>query len=269
MENLRKYCERLGLEADSSLMSEADGLFSRLSTSSPIVNLSQSFLAVLSLSAAAEGRGRKVGSTEAARLAGVTKKKYLSHLQLVCKQHLTDDKDRQSPSGRGHDIREISLQLRCPHIQDHARVLLDAYRRQLLESIDPARRGDVCVNRAVYPCAAVAAACKLSKPRVTVDRGQLLELSGATKKDLDDLIKAMLLAASKEMDDEEKRNNAKRKLSQDLANTIKEKKIPDDSPDKKKRVIPRLNEEEDNELMFDAEEYQQWKTTILKEAGLA
>ena len=178
--------------------------------------------------------------------------------------------------------------------------MLSVYRDSLLSSLTANRRKDVDLDRAKYPCAAVAAACVASKPKIGFDRHRLLELACASKSELHNLVKDVIKAngaekktkkgegtSEEESQSPDKTSNGRRvyrrKREEDKENgespvkaaaelttpaspLTPKRNISRPSTPGSARKTPRLNQEE---LEFDREEYEEWKQRMLVLAGMA
>ncbi len=210
----------------------------------------------MALHLAAEARSRRVDLAEAEKLAGTRKNKYLNQLENV-----------RNDLGlvKTLTVEEAASKLGCQGVRVAALGALDRYRR---------KKAAPNLDRPVYPCAAVAAACAASKPRVRLDGELLLELSGASKRDLDAIVKAMLEQQKEDGGKEEKEKNGKRRTSRAKEDDVTEKKALEGMENGghhsrgKKSLKLSEEEEEGTASAFDMSDYEEWKDRMLAEAGI-
>lgn len=252
-----EYARRMGLADEREAVTRAEDHFRHLSADRAglFAALNEGAKAVLCLHLATADEGR-FDRALAVKLSGMSRKKYLNAAENL--RALLGI--REVPT-----VQEIAVKLNCAAVRADALAALQTYQESLLARLNPRRRADLSFDKALYPCAAVAAACSRAQPKVKYDRAKLLEMSGVAKSELDNVVQAVV-QANEAADAAESRKKTPRKRAPDLEErlaAVEEGETAAETPSK--RAHARLNEDERE---FDYDEYLRWKRKILRLAGL-
>ncbi len=89
-------------------------------------------------------------------------------------------------------VEEVCVRLGCPQLRQNALEALSVYKKSFLGELAESRRDDVNFDRALYVCAAVGAAAKITKTPVNKQK-LAAESGGESKAAVDRTIKVCLL----------------------------------------------------------------------------
>jgi len=152
-------------------------------------------------------------------------------------------------------VQEISVQLGVSHLAELAGRVLTSYEDHLRSTLGEAKFANLSLGRPIYPCAAVAAACKLRGEKV--EQARLADISRAKKKDLNEMCEEMLGLQPKE----EKNVKRKLQLMEQIMVGAEEKEHEGEEESQERNVRDRLKEEE-----VEDDGYEEWKEEILRRA---
>ena len=101
-------------------------------------------------------------------------------------------------------IQEICVQLAVSHLSETAANVMTSYELHLKQSLGETKFTNLNLSRAVYPCAAVVAACKLRAAKI--DQSKVVDLTRGKKKDLMEIVEEMIKIQPKQDKSGVKRN---------------------------------------------------------------
>ena len=154
-------------------------------------------------------------------------------------------------------MQEVCVQLGVSQVAERAAKVLTIYEAHLKETLGEARFGNLNLDRSVYPCAAVSAACKVIGEKV--DLGKLGEVSRAKKKDLLELSEEMFNLQP----DKDDKKGTKKKLDfmDKIMGVSEEGKENGEAETSDKKFRGRIKEED-----FEDDGYEDWKEGMLRKA---
>lgn len=257
MENIAPiYGQKLGLADRPDVLQEAENYALQMNRSQAILSmrLSSSCQSVICLHLAAEKFKLKVDQRLNSRMSGVNGRQYSSILRTV-----------RSFLGKSNlvTVAELSVSLGCPEIRCKAEEVLSAYKLDATSKLDSTRQKDANFDKPLFPYAAIAVAAKLEN--LKLDRRRLRSESSVLKKEFDEVIAQMEKVALRDLQLQRtsKSTKIKPKTKADVSSDQEQPVVSADIVERKRML--RFNEEES---IFDPEEYHLWKKKILRQAAM-
>jgi len=240
--SLTGLCSRAGLT--SELVSQAAEYQRTLQAKQAGLGVSGTAQSIICLHLAASQRGHPLETKNMVRLAGAkSKPHYLGVLQNAEKILQLD---------QVLSVQEVCVQLSVSHLSQAAAELITSYEQHLRLSLGETKFANLNLSRAVYPCAAVGAACKLRAEKI--EQAKLVDLSRGKKKDLMEIVEEMIKIQPKKDKTGVKRNLD---LMDKIMGASEEKENNESSGLMTKRE--KIQEED-----FEDDGYEDWKESMIR-----